>query len=212
MKRLLFFALLPALLTAQIKYSISGGTAVFSAFGTDGTKEPLAHYWSNGISISAGIERSVVPAVTARAWAEYSTFSFNSYNEKVPAVTPMNIFLYVPNYTLVHADGDRSSVTRVMMEGRYDEPLTGSLELQLSTGFGITREMVGNVRATWDDGTNSTFSYTMAFKQYTYPVHSAGAGLRYSLLDGLAVETAVKYYSNYTDRMQYSFMLGAVLQ
>lgn len=212
MKRFLFFALLPALLTAQIKYSISGGTMVFSAYSTSGTESPLAHYFSNGISLSAGLEKSIVPSVTARASVEYAYFRFHSYDETVPAVSPPYVFLYVPNYTLVSAEGDASSVIRVMMEGRYDEPLTGSLDLLLMTGFGVTREMVGNIRATWDSGMNNIFSYTMAFKQYTYPVHSAGAGFRYSLAEGIAVESAVKYYTNYTDRMQFSFMIGAVLQ
>ncbi|NUN69162.1 MAG: hypothetical protein HUU02_05575 [Bacteroidetes bacterium] len=213
MKRLLLLALLPALLTAQIKYFVSGGTMVSSASSTSGTESPLAHYWSNGAALAIGMEKRILPTIDFRATLGYAYLPYKSYGEQQPPREAMSVGLADPAaYTLVAADGDASSVVRLMIEGVYSEPLSGPLELLLSTGVGATMGSVGNIRATWMSNSGMTTRYTLRFSESVYLVHSAGLGLRYSLVGGIAVETAVKYYSNYTDRMQYSFMVGALVQ
>lgn len=213
MKRLLFIALLPALLTAQIKYPISGGTVFSSAYSTSGMESPLAHYWSNGATVTVGLEKRILPAVDFRATLGYAYLPYKSYGEQRPPREAMSVGLADPAaYTLVAADGDASSVVRLMIEGVYSEPLSGPLELLLSTGVGATMGAIGNIRATWMSNSGMTTRYTLRFSESVYLVHSAGLGLRYSLVEGIAVETAIKYYSNYTDRMQYSFMVGAMVQ
>ena len=194
--------LLPCSLLAQTEAWLSvGRTGPSSSFYAIDKSTFLAFSWARGITIAGGMSFALTPSISISPEFNYGYFRWDNFNYRGA---------WIPEYSLRSSTGEDSHIYRVLVNARLSVRSSNPLRIFVLTGVGYTIEKIGKIQAIVDDMNGPSFLWEVQYKGESFLTHSLGTGLRFDVIDPIAIDFSAKYFTEYTKRFHTSVNAGLI--